>query len=98
MADTEMPGEAEAQAFRAARIARLTSETGWLTLVGRYLLAPGDNQLPFGTVMLNAVDGTVSLAVAPGAEVTLRGQPLPRQHGAAVALRSDLEGGPDPVR
>src|SRR5438105_2771292 len=46
--------EAEALAFRAARRARLTSDNGWLTLIGRQLLEPGDNALPFGTVTLDA--------------------------------------------
>src|SRR6185369_11634922 len=84
--------DAETLAFRAARIARLTSETGWLTLVGRHHLEPGANELPFGVATLGA-DGAVSLDVAPGARVTSRGRPF-----GGGPVRSDAApGGPDPV-
>src|SRR4051812_39109887 len=105
MAETEAEAAARVQAFRAARIARLTSETGWLTLVGRHLLEPGDNQLPFGVVTLNAASGAVRLTVAPGAEVSLRGSPLRGRDDvgpdvgvvAGIELRPDVDGGPDPI-
>ncbi len=43
----------DAEAFRAARIARLTAAGGWLTLVARYPLDPGPNALPIGTATLD---------------------------------------------
>jgi len=43
---------AEVEAWHAKRIARLTSETGWLTLVGLYWLKPGENT--FGRAPSNA--------------------------------------------
>src|SRR5262245_49746602 len=39
--------------WRANRVARLTSETGWLTLVGRYWFKPGENT--FGRAPGNAL-------------------------------------------
>jgi len=89
--ETTDSAEAETLAFRAARVARLTSETGWLTLVGRHVLEPGDNQLPFGTVTLDAA-GVVHLTVAPGVVATSRGRPLREE-----TLRSDADGGPEPI-
>jgi hypothetical protein len=44
---------------------------------------------------LDATAGTVRLAVAPGAQVTSRGRPWPSSPDQA--LRSDADGGPDPV-
>lgn len=43
----------EIEAWRAQRLARLTSETGWLTLVGLYWFKPGDNT--FGRASDNAI-------------------------------------------
>ena len=34
---------ADIESWRAQRVARLTSETGWLTLVGLYWFKPGEN-------------------------------------------------------
>jgi uncharacterized protein (DUF1684 family) len=53
---------------RAARVARLTTPDGWLTLIGRHQLAPGDNSV--GT----AEDNSIKLAAGPPylATVTLR--------------------------
>jgi uncharacterized protein (DUF1684 family) len=82
----------DAAIFRAARIARLTSATGWLTLVARYPLDRGPNALPIGTATLDD-NGRVTLSVAPGVTVTSDGAPV----GDKV-LRSDAEpGGPDRV-
>jgi uncharacterized protein (DUF1684 family) len=36
----------EVLAWRAARLARLTSENGWLTIVGKFDLRPGRNAIP----------------------------------------------------
>ncbi len=44
---------AEIEAWRAQRVARLTSETGWLTLVGLYWFKPGENT--FGRARDNAL-------------------------------------------
>ena len=65
----------ETLAFRERRIARLTAEDGWLTLVGRYPLDPGDNALPIGTVTLDE-RGVVKLSVSPGLTVTCDGQAI----------------------
>ena len=76
------------EAWRAARVARLTTPNGWLTLIGRHQLAPGDNTVgtagdnsirlaagpPYlGTVTLK--DGKVTLTPAPGAIFEIDGQP-----------------------
>jgi uncharacterized protein (DUF1684 family) len=45
--------------WRASRVARLTTPDGWLTLIGRHQLAPGDNTI--GT----APDNSVKLAAGP---------------------------------
>lgn len=47
------------ETWRAARVARLTAPDSWLTLVGRHLLAPGENTV--GT----ATDNSIRLAVGP---------------------------------
>ncbi len=41
------------QAWRDARVKRLTSDTGWLTVAGLYWLSPGENA--FGTDSSNAI-------------------------------------------
>ena len=75
------------EAWRAARVARLTTPDGWLTLIGRHQLAPGANtigtaadnsiQLAGGppylaTVMLGA-DRSVTLAPVPSALLEIEG-------------------------
>jgi uncharacterized protein (DUF1684 family) len=77
--------------FRRARLARLTSETGWLTLVARYVLERGDNQLPIGTVTVDD-GGAVRLVVPPGLDVTCGGQPVRER-----ALRADGDPGGGPA-
>ncbi len=47
------------EAWRAERIGRLTTPNGWLTLIGRHLLHPGDNSV--GT----ADDNAIKLAAGP---------------------------------
>ena len=82
----------DAEAFRAARIARLTSSAGWLTLVARYPLDPGPNPLPIGTVTLDE-SRRVTLSVAAGLTVTIDGVPIRER-----VLRSDADaGGPDRI-
>ena len=82
----------ETLAFRDRRIARLTADDGWLTLVGRYPLDPGDNALPIGTVTRDG-RGAVKLSVSPGLTVTCDGQAIRER-----LLRSDGDpGGPDRI-
>ncbi len=77
------------QAWRAARVARLTTPDGWLTLIGRHLLSPGENTVgtaPDNSVRLAAGPpylGTVTLA--PDRKITLTPAP---------AARLDVDGGP----
>lgn len=78
----------EIEAARAARVARLTTADGWLTLVGLHFLPAGestigsakDNAIVFasgpahlGKVTL-AEDGRVSIALAPSAEARINGR------------------------
>jgi uncharacterized protein (DUF1684 family) len=70
--------------WREARVQRLRSPDGWLTLVDRVLLEEGDNQLPIGIITLEG--GKARLRARP--EVTLNGAPAGERE-----LRSD-EGGP----
>jgi uncharacterized protein (DUF1684 family) len=57
--------------WREQRANRLRSPSGWLTLVDRILIDPGENQLPIGTITLH--DGVARLRARDG--VTLAGQP-----------------------
>jgi uncharacterized protein (DUF1684 family) len=101
--------QGEIESWRAARLAALTAEDGWLTVTGLYWLEPGDN--PFGAAPGNTVvlpgkgvppvagvfelrrDGTVVVHPREGAGVTLDGAPPPNR-----ALRSDRSGTPDVLR
>jgi uncharacterized protein len=93
-----MPLLASAQAdtpaleqWKAKRVTNLTSETGWLTLVGLYWLKAGDNS--FGRAASNRIildhpslaatsgtfkleDRTVTFVAAPGASVTHDDAPI----------------------
>jgi uncharacterized protein len=96
--------EAEIRAWHQKRIANLTSEDGWLTLVGLHWLKEGDNS--FGSAAENALHfpagtparmGTftvkgdkVALAVQRGVSLTRGDQPF-----TGGELRSDAEGQPD---
>ncbi|MCG6961982.1 MAG: DUF1684 domain-containing protein [Acidobacteria bacterium] len=95
---------AEEQAWRAHRLESLTSEDGWLTLVGLFWLEPGRND--FGSDLSNSVvipetaghagrfelatNGTVTIDCNPDAGVTVAGEPVTRR-----ALASDADGAPD---
>ncbi|MFY0564992.1 DUF1684 domain-containing protein [Archangium lansingense] len=82
--------EAETRAWHQKRIANLTSEEGWLSLVGLHWLKEGDNRVgsapesevvfPAGTPAhlgtLTQKDGKVTLAVQPGVSLTRAGQPF----------------------
>jgi hypothetical protein len=96
--------EAETRAWHADRISRLTSEDGWLTLVGLHWLREGpqrfgsapDNDLVFpagfpahaGTFTRRGA--SVSLALEPGVSLTQEGKPF-----TGGALRTDADGKPD---
>jgi uncharacterized protein (DUF1684 family) len=96
---------AEVEDWHAKRIARLTSETGWLTLVGLYWFKPGENSfgrapsnalvldnaaLPDTLGAFNLAEGRVHFTARPGAEVTHDGAPV-----TSLALDSDAsEQGP----
>lgn len=97
--------EAETRAWHQKRVSNLTSEDGWLTLVGLHWLKEGDNRFgsaeekndlvfPAGTPehigTLTLKGGKVTLAVQPGVPLTRGGQPF-----TGGALRNDMEGQPD---
>jgi len=98
---------AETEAWRQAREARLRAPDGWLTLVGLVWLKPGANR--FGSARDNDVilpaaapahagtfvvaDRAVTLALEPGAALTLNGGP-PR----AGAFATDAAPKPDVLR
>jgi hypothetical protein len=100
-------GDAESAAvesWRADRVARLTSETGWLTLVGLYWLQDGENtfgRAQTNTLVLNHAalpatlgsfflkDGAVRFVARPAAVVSHDGQPV-----REIELKSDSEGEP----
>ena len=100
---------ASIEAWRKDRLARLTADDGWLTVVGLFWLEEGANR--FGSQAGSAVllpagkgpaeagtftlhAGHVSVTALPGSGVTLEGKPV-----TGAALRSDMdEGGPDLLR
>jgi uncharacterized protein (DUF1684 family) len=79
--------EREIVAFRAAREARYRSDRGWLTLVERTPLEPGENPTALGTITVS--DDSAFLEVEPGRVVTRDGQP--------VEGRLDVTGGAELV-
>jgi uncharacterized protein (DUF1684 family) len=96
---------ADIEKWRATRVADLTREDGWLTLVGLYWLHPGVNRFgsaPSNEVVLHGagvppvaglleVNGSdVVIDTGRQAGVTLDGQPVERR-----TLRSDVTGKPD---
>jgi uncharacterized protein (DUF1684 family) len=95
---------AEVERWKAQRSERLRRDDGWLTLVGLYWLAPGENR--FGTDRANELlfpegtapghlgafdlkDGVVRVRVASGATVTHEGKPV-----REMELQSDAAGSP----
>lgn len=87
--------------WREKRNARLTSENGWLTLVGLHWLSPGDNVMggdpevavplpekkaPRRSGVLTLTDGVVTLHPVPDAGLTIGGKPATEQ-----VLRNDTE-------
>lgn len=90
--------------WREARVARLTSENGWLTLVGLFWLKPGENT--FGRNHRNAmvldhpqlakragafmlIGSEVRFEAATGADIRLDGKPV-----ESIAMSPDTSGSP----
>ena len=100
------PYRAEVDTFRQQREAKLTSDTGWLTIAGLYFLTKpettvgsgGDNdvELPAGTpprvgTFVLGKDGKVSVTLEAGVKATLLdGKPF-----TGGAIKSDDPGPPD---
>ncbi|MBX5481717.1 MAG: DUF1684 domain-containing protein [Myxococcaceae bacterium] len=98
---------AEEDAWHAQRIARLTAEDGWLTLVGLHWLEEGDNtagsakdaqvplpaSLPAKFGKFTRKGEQVTFTPAPGVDVTLDGRPF-----RGGALKTDRQGAPDVLR
>ena len=98
----------EVEAWRAKRLERLTSESGWLTLVGLYWLHDGENRfgtdaandvvLPAGTAPARAgsfrlASGRVRVTAPAEAGVTIAGT-----KGTDREVRTDAEGAPDEIK
>lgn len=95
--------EAETRAWHQKRIANLTSEDGWLSLVGLHWLKEGDNRVgsaensdilfPAGTPAhlgtLTRKGGEVTLTLQPGVSLTRAGQPF--TGGALGATESEKD-------
>jgi uncharacterized protein len=98
---------AEVEKWRTSRIAALTSETGWLTVVGLTWLKEGDNSVgsgPSNDIVLSraappllgrirVVGGKAHLDVAPGVDVTHDGKKV-----RSLDLVSDEAGEPTVVK
>jgi len=100
------PYRAEIERFRQAREAKLTSDTGWLTIAGLHFLtqpettvgsgAANDVVLPGGTptrvgAFVLAKDGRVSVRLEPRVDVSL----LDGKTFSGGPIKSDGEGPPD---
>ena len=82
--------EAEWAAWKADRLARLTGERGWLSVVALHWLSPGENRFPGLPGTFTIRDGRVELAAAPGDGYAVDGVPVDRR-----VLASDASGKPD---
>ena len=93
--------------WRTDRVAELTSETGWLTLVGLFWLSPGDNTFGRATANTIVLDhpnladtaGTfvltgdkVTFTAKPGSGITHSGEPV-----ATIDMVSDAKESPTVV-
>jgi hypothetical protein len=93
--------------WRSERVAELTNETGWLTLVGLYWLNEGNNtfgRAPSNTLVLDhpslaptagafvLTNGHVTFKASPGSGITHGGQPV-----TAIDLVSDAKESPTVV-
>lgn len=92
------------ETWRAERLARLRSESGWLTLVGLHELNEGRTSfgrdrsngfaldhasLPPRAGVFEMREGKVSFTAQPGSNITHEGQPV-----AAIAMQPDSSGTP----
>ncbi len=99
---------AELEAWRAKRLASLTADDGWLSLVGLFWLKPGTNRfgsapgnevvlpgdgIPPVAGLLDLADGAVTLRTAPEAAVLVNDVPATEQW-----LATDRSGRADVVR
>jgi uncharacterized protein (DUF1684 family) len=92
-------------AWHAERIGRLAAEDGWLSLIGRDWLQPGENTLgsaPGSTVLLpdRAAPAKAGLFILEGTTVRFKpltgsGLLLNGQPASEALLKSDAEGKPD---
>src|SRR6185503_9691347 len=94
----------ETRLWQQKRLTRLTSETGWLTLVGLDWLKEGENRFgkdPANEIVLPEGPGqggsfvvtAGKVELVPKEGVTVDGQPV----GAPRVLKSDADGTPDKV-
>lgn len=86
------PGAAreEWEAWRRDRVARLTGERGWLSVVALHWLEPGENRPEGLAGTFTFRDGRVELAASPGDGYALGGAPVERR-----VLASDASARPD---
>jgi len=97
--------ENEVRAYREARVARLTSEKGWLTLIGKVWLRPGRHRIgsapgseiplppdraPPRVATVTLENGAVRLDVDSSVELYARGRPV-----KSLEWRSDADDQPD---
>jgi hypothetical protein len=92
-------------AWHADRVARLAAEDGWLSLIGRDVLNPGENTLgsaPGSTVLLptGTAPGKAGLFILEGLTVRFRPQPgsgllLNGKPVVETVLKTDADGTPD---
>jgi uncharacterized protein len=98
---------ASVEKWRAERVAELTGETGWLTLVGLFWLDPGEStfgRAPSNTLVLDhpslaatagtfvLAGGKVTFTAKPGSAITHGGQPV-----TSIELVSDAKESPTVV-
>jgi uncharacterized protein (DUF1684 family) len=108
--DSKLPAsgyEAEITTWREARVKRLTSDTGWLTVAGLFWLHPGENS--FGTDATNDIvlpdgsaparagvfvhdAGTTTIRAFPGTPLVWHDKPV-----ETLKMRSDAEDSTDVV-
>jgi uncharacterized protein (DUF1684 family) len=99
--------EREVAEYRKARAARLASDKGWLTLIGKFWLTPGSHRIgttPDSQITLPASrapesvgtvtleGGVVRLEASASAELYARGERV-----TSIVLKSDAEPDPDDV-
>jgi uncharacterized protein len=92
------------EAWRAARVARLTAEDGWLSVIGLWWLDPGENSVgsasgsrvalpsdkaPAELGTIVLSDGALSFRARSGVTVSANGRPV-----TAAPLKSDSDGDP----